>query len=71
MYPNLKAEFARKDLTLEKVVKELAKRDFKMTISTLSQKLNGKYPLTLDEAKAIKAITGVDIPLEILFEEAS
>ena len=70
MYPNVKAEFARKDLTLEKVVAELKKRGISMTIATLSQKLNGKYPITLDEAKAIKEITGADIPLEILFEEA-
>ena len=71
MYPNVRAEFARKNLTLEKIVEELQKRGITMTVPTLSLKLNGKYPITLDEAKAIKAITGADIPLEVLFEEAS
>lgn len=66
MYPNLKAEFARGGFTLEKVSKELG-----ITIGTLSQKLNGKYPITLNEAKRIKEIIGTDIILEILFAEAS
>lgn len=71
MYPNLNAEFARKKLTLEKVVEELKSRGIDMSVSTLSQKRNGKYSFTLDEAKALKEITGADIPLEVLFEEAS
>lgn len=70
MYPNLNAEFARKNLTLEKIVEELKKRGIRMTIATLSQKKNGKYPITLNEAKALKDITGANIPLEELFEEA-
>lgn len=65
MYPNLKAEMARGKFTLEYVSKKLG-----ISISTLSQKLQGKYPITLAEAKKIKEIIGVDIPLEILFEEA-
>jgi transcriptional regulator with XRE-family HTH domain len=64
MYKNVKAEFARKGLTLEIVAKELG-----VTVSTLSQKMNGKYPFTLNEAKTIKKVLEVDIPLEILFEE--
>lgn len=71
MYPNLNAEFARKGLTLEKAVEELKKLGIEMTAPTLSQKKNGKYPITLNEAKALKAITGADLPLEVLFEEAS
>lgn len=69
MYPNLNAEFARKGLTLEKAVEELDKRGITMSVTTLSQKKNGKYPITLDEAKALKDITGADITLEELFEE--
>ena len=69
MYPNLNAEFARKNLTLKKVVEELKKRGIHMTVATLSQKKNGKYPITLDEAKALKDITGAEIPIEVLFEE--
>lgn len=70
MYPNLKAEIARKNLTLKDIKNELHKRGFKMTIATLSQKLTGKAKLTLAEAKALKEITGATIPLEELFEEA-
>ena len=66
MYPNCKAELARRDITLEKLAKVLG-----LTITTVSQKLNGRYPLTLREAKAIKNFLNVDIPLEILFEEAN
>jgi hypothetical protein len=39
------------------------------TISTWSQKLNGKYPITLDEAKALKKLLNSDLPLEVLFEK--
>ena len=70
MYPNLNAELARKNLTLEKIVAELNARGISMTIATLSQKKNGKFQFSLKEAKAIKEITGTDIPLEELFEEA-
>ena len=73
MYPNLKAEFARKGLTLENVVNELGSRGVNMTVATLSLKMNKKnkkVSFTFDEAKAIKSILGVDIPLEELFEEA-
>lgn len=65
MYPNCKAELARKNITLDKLSKVLG-----LSVTTTSLKLNGKYPLTLREAKAIKAFLKVDIPLEILFEEA-
>lgn len=65
MYPNLRAELSRKKITLEKLGKALG-----LAISTVSQKLNGKYPITLDEAKKIKSLLDVDIPIETLFEEA-
>lgn len=64
MYPNVRGEMARKRLTLEPIAKEL-----NITITTLSLKLNGRAPITLNEAKAIKRILETDIPLEILFEE--
>lgn len=66
MYPNCKAELARQDITLDKLAKVLG-----VTMTTVSLKLNGKYPLTLREAKAIKTFLKVDMPLEELFEEAS
>jgi transcriptional regulator with XRE-family HTH domain len=55
----------RADLTLEKVSAQMG-----ITASTLSHKLNGKYPITLIEAKKFKRIVGSDLPIEILFEEA-
>ena len=69
MFNNLNAEIGRKNLTLKSIVKELRKRGFKTTIPTLSNKLNGKTKISFKEAKAIKEILNVDIPLEELFAE--
>lgn len=66
MYRNAKAEMARLGLTLEAVSGAMG-----ITIGTLSMKLNGKSPMLLREAKQFKAIVKSDLPLEILFEEAS
>ena len=63
MYKNAKAEMVRQGLRLEDVSKEMG-----ITIATLSQKLNGKYPITLNEAKQFKTIVKTDLPLEVLFE---
>lgn len=65
MYPNVRAEIARKNITIGKLAGELD-----IGLSTLSLKLKGEYPITLNEAKKIKAVLGCDIPLEVLFEEA-
>lgn len=64
MYPNLKGELAKKGFTLDPIATALG-----ITVSTLSQKLNGKYRLTLDEAVKIKSFIGSELPLEILFSE--
>jgi hypothetical protein len=64
MYKNAKAEMVRKGLRLEDVAPHMD-----MTISTLSQKLNGKYPITLNEAKMFKRIVETELSLEELFEE--
>lgn len=69
MYPNFKAECARKDLTLERLVELLGERGIKRTVSTMSLKLTGKYKLTLNEAKALKDIVGTELPLDVLFAE--
>lgn len=66
MYPNLRAEVARKGLTM----KELAKR-IGIGESTMNQKLNGKYAFTLDEAVLIRDVLEVDIPLDVLFEKVA
>jgi plasmid maintenance system antidote protein VapI len=64
MYRNVKAEMARRGITLGMLADQL-----KFTLATVSNKLNGKQPLTFNEAKQIKSILGVDMPLEELFEE--
>ena len=63
MYKNVRAEMSRKGIILEDLAEALG-----VTVPTVSQKLNGKYPITLNEAKVIKKRLGVDIPLEELFE---
>lgn len=63
MYKNVKAEMRRRGIILEDLAEALG-----LTASTVSQKLNGNYPVTLAEAKTIKARLGVDLPLEELFE---
>ncbi|AQW23457.1 helix-turn-helix transcriptional regulator [Clostridium perfringens] len=63
MYNNLEAELRRKKI----LRKDLAK-NLDLTIGTISQKLNGKAPITLTEALAIKDFLNVDIPLEKLFD---
>ena len=63
MFPNVRAEMARNNLTLGVVSEELG-----MRLGTLSAKLKGKYPITLEEAKKIKTIVKTDMPLEELFK---
>lgn len=64
MYPNFNAERARRNIKLEALAKVL-----NVTEPTLSFKLNGKYPITLIEAKKLKKALGTDLPLEVLFSE--
>lgn len=67
MYPNLRAEMARKNVTMEMLANHLGVR-----INTISDKMTGKIQsgFTFREAKLIKEFLGVDMPLEELFEEA-
>jgi hypothetical protein len=66
MYSNVKAEMARKNLTAVELSNKTGIR-----YQTLIDKINGKYPLTLDEAKTIKSALEVDIPMEELFERST
>lgn len=63
MYRNAKAEMVRAGKTLADLSDNLGG-----TISTWSLKLNGKYPITLDEAKRFKRFVGTELPIEVLFE---
>ena len=62
MYLNVKAELARQNLSVVDLSNKTGIR-----YQTLVEKLNGKYPLTLDEAKKIKTALGVDLSMEELF----
>lgn len=62
MYPNLRAEMARAGVSGAEVAKMLG-----ITAGTFSQKSNGKNEFSLDEAKTIKDMLGVDMPLDELF----
>lgn len=66
MYSNVKAELARRNLTVVDLSNMTGIR-----YQTLVDKINGKYPLTLDEAKKIKAALNVDIAIEELFARAT
>ena len=63
MYPNLRAEMARKKLTGVDMAQAMG-----VNISTFSLKFNGKNDFTLPEAKAIKKALRTDLPIEVLFE---
>lgn len=66
MYPNLRAEIARKGWTNSYVAERL-----EMNAASFSQKMNGKADFTMAEAKSLKALLGVDIPLDVLFDKVS
>ena len=65
MYRNARAEMVRAGFKLEDMAALMG-----VSVGTLSQKLNGKYPFTLNEAKMFKMFCKSDLPLETLFEEA-
>lgn len=64
MFPEVRGEMAKKNITLAMIVNN---EHVKCNVSTLSQKLNGKYPLTFNEAIGIKEALGSELTLEELF----
>lgn len=64
MYPEVNAQRARLNMTLAQIAEDPR---IDCTLSTLSQKLSGKAPLTLKEAKALKEVLKSELPLEELF----
>lgn len=63
MYLNVKAELARKNMSMVDLSNMTGIR-----YQTLVDKVNGKFSINVEEAKKIKAALGVDMPLEDLFE---
>lgn len=65
MYPNLNAELARRNIKRSDIAKDL----FNGRTSSVSDKLNGKYPLLLSEATGIKNQYFPELELGYLFEK--
>lgn len=65
MYPNLNAELARKGIKRSDVARDL----FQGRKATVSDKLNGKVPLLLDEAIKIKKHYFPEYKLDYLFKK--
>lgn len=63
MYCNLRAEMARKGLTIRDLAKTLGVR-----YATVCDKLNGKYKFYYDEAKKIKDTHFPECDIEYLFD---
>ena len=63
MFPNLRAEMARKRVTGNDLAEVLNIRP-----ATFSEKMTGKSGFTFAEAQTIKAYLGTSLPLEELFE---
>jgi transcriptional regulator with XRE-family HTH domain len=70
MFPNLRAEIARKNLTMAEVADAIG-----LSVTHFSLKMNGKYGFTLAEAFAIKKFLNTKLSIDVLFqtslEEAS
>lgn len=68
MFPNLRAELARNKITMKELHRRLSESGKEIAISTLSQKINGHYEFTLDEAEAVRAVIDTKLSLDELFE---
>ena len=64
MYNNLRAEMARKGLTIQDLAETLGVR-----YATVCDKLNGRYRFYYDEAKKIKDVHFPECDIEYLFEK--
>ena len=63
MFPNLRAEIARKGLTVSELGAKIG-----MARTTIYDKYKGRTEFTLDEAVQIRDALHVDMPLDELFE---
>lgn len=64
MYPNLKAEIARRNLTNAAVASAIG-----LSESQFSQKMNGIYPFSLKQAIEIKNFLNTTLTIEELFSK--
>lgn len=63
MFPNLDAEMARKKITRAELAEKIHR-----TPTTVSLKLNGKAPITLNECIEVKNAIGTNESLDYLFQ---
>lgn len=64
MYRNLEAELARSKTTRKTIAKIWGVRQ-----ATVSDKLNGKYKISLEEALKLKSVLFPGLSIEYLFEK--
>jgi transcriptional regulator with XRE-family HTH domain len=64
MFPNLRAEMARRNISVHKLAKMIGMSD-----STMADKWHGRTSFSLEHAIAIKNALGVDMELEELFQK--
>lgn len=62
MFPNLRAEMARKNMSIPQLAEACG-----IKTTTMYDKARGHSKITLDDALAIKNALEVDLPLEVLF----
>lgn len=68
MYPNLRAEITRRNLTFAEVVEGIFKESgVQISITHFSLKMTGKYGWTLAEAFAIKKFLKTKLTIDELF----
>ena len=64
MFPNLRAEITRRNLTMAEVADAIG-----LSVTHFSLKMNGKYGFTLSEAFAIKSFLKTKLSLDVLFQQ--
>lgn len=65
MFPNLRAEIARRNLTMAEVADAI-----NVSVTHFSLKMNGKYGFTLEEAFAIKKFLKTKLSIDVLFQQS-
>lgn len=66
-YPNIRAEMARKNITVTMLARD---PEINCTVGTMSRKLSGKDDLKCREIKAIKRILQTNLTIDEMLEES-
>lgn len=64
MFPNLRAEITRHNLTMAEVADAIG-----ISVTHFSLKMNGKYGFTLQEAFNIKKFLKTKLSIDVLFQQ--